>query len=159
VERILGISSYSAPFRRLSRIRSAGITDLRYGYVLDESWRSRDRFAQPERHNPPLPLPDGVDCYAVAGTLASAAATRPSGDGLVPVESALGRHASDALTLGFPAAHRAIIPATSHVDLLSSRAVYDTLRGWLSSARAAIDPRLDEDPRVHRGEDRKAERP
>ena len=135
-DRILGISSYSAPFRRLGRIRSAGITDLRYGNVLDEHWQSHDRFAQPDQQRRPLPLPADVDCYAIAATLAVTAAPRPRGDGLVPVDSALGRHASDVLTLGFPASHCAIIPATSHLDLLSSSAVYDTLRSWLSSPRA-----------------------
>ena len=35
VERLLGISPYSAPFARLGRIRSAGITDLREGRVID----------------------------------------------------------------------------------------------------------------------------
>ena len=136
IDQILGISNYSAPFRRLGRIRSAGITDLRYGNVLDENWHSRDRFAQPEQQRRPLSLPEGVNCYAIAGTLAITAAPRPRGDGLVPVDSALGRHATDALTLRFPASHCAIIPATSHLDLLSSHAVYNTLRSWLLSPRA-----------------------
>ncbi|HEY0993940.1 MAG TPA: alpha/beta fold hydrolase [Kofleriaceae bacterium] len=133
IDRILGISSYSAPFRRLGRIRSAGITDLRYGNVLDEDWQSRDRFAQPERQRRPLPLPEGVNCYAIAGTLAVTAAPRPRSDGLVTVDSALGRHTTDALTLRFAGPNRVIIPATSHLDLLSSNAVYAKLRSWLSS--------------------------
>lgn len=133
LDRILGISRYSAPFRRLGRIRSAGITDLRYGNVLDEHWQSRDRFSHPEQQRRPMPLPAGVNCYAIAGTLAATAAKRSQGDGMVPVDSALGRHAGDALTLQFPTSHCAIIPATNHLDLLSSHAVYDTLRSWLSS--------------------------
>jgi pimeloyl-ACP methyl ester carboxylesterase len=130
---LLGISSYSAPFRSLGRIRSAGITDLRYGGVLDERQQRDDRFAQLEEPRRPLPLPAGVNCYAIAGTLATARATRPRGDGMVPVDSALGRHPSKALTLGFPESHCAIIPATGHLDLLSSHAVYATLHAWLSS--------------------------
>jgi pimeloyl-ACP methyl ester carboxylesterase len=136
IDQVLGISSYSAPFRRLGRIRSAGITDLRHGNVLDEHWQNRDRFGRPEQQRQPLPLPAGVHCYAVAATLTTAAAARQRGDGLVPVDSALGRHATNELTLGFPEPHCAIIPATSHLDLLSSHAVYDTLRSWLSPPRA-----------------------
>lgn len=132
IDRILGISSYSAPFRRLGRIRSAGITDLRYGNVLDEHWRSRDRFAQQAERRQPLALPAGVNCYAVAGTLAIAPGAHQRGDGLVPVDSALGCHPGDTLTLGFPDSHCAVISATSHLDLLSSPAVYDRLRSWLS---------------------------
>lgn len=136
IDQLLGISSYSAPFRRLGRIRSAGITDLRYGNVLDEHWQSRDRFAHPDEQRRPLPLPAGINCYAVAATLAITAATTPRGDGLVSVDSALGRHASDAMTLRFPASHCAIVPGTSHFDLLSSNAVYARLRSWLSSPEA-----------------------
>src|SRR5271165_382278 len=37
---------FTAPFARLGKVRSAGITDLRHGYVLDEDWQGRDRFAK-----------------------------------------------------------------------------------------------------------------
>jgi hypothetical protein len=40
----LGLSPYTAPFARLCKLRSAGITDLRYGNVLDEDWQGFDRF-------------------------------------------------------------------------------------------------------------------
>ncbi|MEZ0310524.1 MAG: esterase/lipase family protein, partial [Myxococcota bacterium] len=36
VDVLLGVSRYSAPLARLGQIRSAGVTDLRYGNVLDE---------------------------------------------------------------------------------------------------------------------------
>jgi len=36
VDVILGVSPYSAAFARLGKIRSAGITDLRYGNLVDE---------------------------------------------------------------------------------------------------------------------------
>ena len=42
----LGVSRYTAAFARLGKIRSAGITDLRYGSFLDEDWEDRDRFAR-----------------------------------------------------------------------------------------------------------------
>jgi pimeloyl-ACP methyl ester carboxylesterase len=44
IDIILEISPYSAPFSRLGKIRSAGVTDLRYGNILDEDWKGRDRF-------------------------------------------------------------------------------------------------------------------
>ena len=46
----LGVSRYTAAFARLGKIRSAGITDLRYGSFLDEDWEDRDRFARDQRH-------------------------------------------------------------------------------------------------------------
>lgn len=42
---ILELSPYAAPFARIGRLRSAGVTDLRFGNLLDEDWQDRDRFA------------------------------------------------------------------------------------------------------------------
>ena len=132
VDRALGLSPYIAPFRRLGRIRSAGITDLRFGNVLDEHWLGRDRFAHHGDPRRSLALPAGVACYAIAGTLATAAADRLPGDGLVPVASALGTHPNPALDLGFPDDHRFIALGTRHIDLLAAPAVHATMRTWLS---------------------------
>ena len=135
IDLLLGVSRYSAPLARLGKIRSAGVTDMRYGNVLDEHWRGRDRFAHRRDDRVPLPLPLGVRCYAIAGTTAAqgAAAGRRRTDGLVPVDSALGMHARPELTLGFPEAHRWIAHGTNHVELLSRPEVYAKLRSWLSS--------------------------
>jgi hypothetical protein len=132
VDHALGLSPYIAPFRRLGRIRSAGITDLRFGNVLDEHWLGRDRFAHHGDPRRSLSLPAGVACYAIAGTLATAAADRLPGDGLVPVASALGAHPNPALDLGFPDDHRFIALGTRHIDLLAAPAVHATMRTWLS---------------------------
>ena len=132
LEVMLGVSRYSAPLARLGQIRSAGITDMRYGNVRDEHWEGRDRFAMGRDLRIPLPLPDGVACYAIAGTTAVAAAASGAlpGDGMVPVDSALGRHERPELTLEFSG--HSISPATGHLDLLTRPEVYETLRGWLA---------------------------
>ena len=56
------------------------------------------------------------------------------GDGLVPVESAFGKHSRPELTLAFPETHRATAMGVNHFELLDRRKVYETLRGWLSAA-------------------------
>jgi pimeloyl-ACP methyl ester carboxylesterase len=38
VDIVLGATPYAAPFARLGKVRSAGITDLRHGNLLDEDW-------------------------------------------------------------------------------------------------------------------------
>jgi pimeloyl-ACP methyl ester carboxylesterase len=134
VDVLLGISAYSAPLARLGQIRSAGVTDLRYGNVVDEDWTDRARFARSKDLRRGLPLPTGVDCFAIAGTTASAMAERLRGDGLVPVDSALGRHVRPELTLAFPADHQWVALGTGHMDLLSSEAVYDKLRAWIAGS-------------------------
>jgi hypothetical protein len=40
----LDLSPYTNALARLGKIRSAGITDLRYGNLLDDDWYGRDRF-------------------------------------------------------------------------------------------------------------------
>jgi pimeloyl-ACP methyl ester carboxylesterase len=136
VDVLLGVSSYSAPLARLGKIRSAGVTDLRYGCILDEHWQGRDRFAPGGDPRCALALPAGVASYAIAATTApaSAATTRRKlpGDGLVSVDSALGRHEKPALTLAFPEAHQWIGYGMGHLDLIDRPEVYETLRRWLS---------------------------
>ena len=131
VDVLLGVSRYSAPLSRLGRLRSAGVTDMRFGNVLDEHWDGRDRFAHSGDSRGNLELPAGVECYAIAGTLTPGAGGTLRSDGLVPVESALGQHEKPELTLAFPAAHQWIAFGVGHLDLLSSPEVYEKLHSWL----------------------------
>jgi pimeloyl-ACP methyl ester carboxylesterase len=129
---LLGISRYSAPFARLPRIRSAGVTDLRFGNVLDEHWEGRDRFGLHGDVRRELSLPVGVDCFFVAGSLSSHPGSALRGDGLVSVDSALGRHRLPAKTLALPESQKWVAYDTGHLALLSSPGVYAALRGWFS---------------------------
>ncbi|HEX9181857.1 MAG TPA: alpha/beta hydrolase [Burkholderiales bacterium] len=137
LEAILGATPYSRPFARLGRIRSAGITDLRYGNVLDEDWSGRDRFARGRDTRRPVPLPDGVQCYAMAATRGRKPGDlrdRLLGDGLVPVSSALGIHEDPRRSLMIPKLRQWIGYGMSHLDLLSESRVSDRLVRWFSSA-------------------------
>lgn len=130
---LLGVSAYSTPIQRLARIRSAGITDMRHGNVFDEHWQGRDRFEPFSDVRRNLTLPSAVDCYAIAATTANTMAPKLPGDGLVPVDSALGRHRRRDLTLDFPDSHQWIALETGHLDLLSKPEVYKKLRQWFGS--------------------------
>jgi hypothetical protein len=151
LHRGLGISPYLAPFTRLSGLRSEGITDLRHGNLLEQDWAA-NRFETRDTRAI-VPLPQGVACYAVASTLGqkgvgARASTPPLassaralgeawlGDGLVPLASALGRHAKASRELHLPSSHVWIGRGINHLDLLGSAAVYRRLRRWLSSAWA-----------------------
>jgi pimeloyl-ACP methyl ester carboxylesterase len=133
IEVLLGVSRYSAPLAKLGRIRSVGVTDLRFGSVVDEDWQGRDRFVVGPDPRGRLELPIGVKCFAIAGTLAAKARANLPGDGLVPVRSALGQSERPAMTLGFPEAHQWIAFGTGHLDLLGRAEVYATLRRWLAA--------------------------
>jgi pimeloyl-ACP methyl ester carboxylesterase len=128
---LLGVSRYSTPLARLGKLRSAGVTDLRFGNVLDEHWMGRDRFAMAADARKEVELPDGVECYAIAGTTSPRGESNRFGDGLVPVDSALGRHDQTHMTLAFPEAHQWIAYGVGHLDLLSDPQVYAQLKSWL----------------------------
>mgnify|MGYP001488331019 CR=1 FL=1 len=135
----LGVSPYARPFARLGKVRSAGITDLRHGNVLDDDWAGHDRFARHGDARVPVPLPRGVAFFAVAGTTSSvpgALGTRIAGDGLVPVASALGHHRDPELTLAFAPGRTWIAPGPAPPALLASRAVYERIRQWLDDGGA-----------------------
>ena len=134
VDVILGTTPFSKPFAKLGQLRSAGITDLRYGHVLDADWHGHDRFKKRADARTPLPLPAGVACYTVAATTAakrSPLADRLIGDGLVPLASALGQHSEQQHQLGFAKAAQTIVYRTHHMELLYSPEVTKHLLGWL----------------------------
>jgi hypothetical protein len=117
----------------LGGLRSAGITDLRYGNLLDEDWLQFDRFASKGDLRKSVSLPDGVECFAIAATTGERrgdASDRLLGDGLVPVASALGRHREVAKTLRIPESNQSIFYGTNHLELLSDRDVYAQLKNW-----------------------------
>jgi hypothetical protein len=106
---------------------------MRYGFVLDEHWAGRGRFARVEDPRRDLTLPEEVSCFAIAGRSAGTLI----GDGLVPVDSALGRHERPDLTLPFPRSHQWIAEGVGHLELLHRREVYDHLRAWLAAPRSS----------------------
>ena len=57
------------------------------------------------------------------------------GDGMVPVNSALGRHEDHGLTLSFAPSRQWVGYGMNHWDLLSQPAVYEQIRRWIASPR------------------------
>jgi len=58
---LLQISPYSAPFAKVTKVRSSGLTDLRHGYIIDEDWNN-------EEVRKIIPLPKNIQCYSIATT-------------------------------------------------------------------------------------------
>ncbi len=116
-ERVLGSMPFARQFTRIGALRSQGILDLREGRLSPDS--------------PPDDLPTDVRCFAVAAVLARApehASAHLLGDGLVPIESALGRR-----TFGTPVDDELVVPGTGHLQLLRSAVVRRQLSAWLGA--------------------------
>ena len=134
VDLLLGATSYAAPFARLGKLRSAGITDLRHGNLTDEDWVGRDRFARHADRRQLVPLPEATRCYAMAASIGEKTGDlkdRLLGDGLVPLDSALGRHKNPEHTLDFPEHRQWVGYGMNHLDLLNRPEVFAQLREWL----------------------------
>jgi hypothetical protein len=115
---------YTKPFSSLTRIRSAGITDLRHG-------------------NPHTPLPDSVNCYTIAATLAEKRSTLADhlvGDGMVPLRSALGRHKDATKTLSFAKTSQHIMYNMNHMKLINSPEVNRQIVHWLAPTETVSKP-------------------
>lgn len=126
---------YTKPLARLAKIRSAGVTDLRYGNLIEEDWQNQASNELPKDHRCPIPLPTGIDCYSIAAVIGQASDSISSkiiGDRLVAIDSALGRHKDPAKQLSFKDENTWIAEDCSHLDLLNKPEVYTSLKSWLT---------------------------
>ncbi len=133
VDFVLQATPYLKSFARLGKIRSAGITDLRYGNLVDADWQETDRFELRDDERTPIPLPEGIDFYNIAATKSKQSAdpsARLAGDGLVGMDSALGKHKDPDKNLGFKAEKNGILYEFNHMDLVKCQRVLELLRKW-----------------------------
>jgi pimeloyl-ACP methyl ester carboxylesterase len=138
IDVLLGSTPYTAPLAKLGQLRSAGITDLRHGHVRDEDWQGDNRFHRLPDQRLITPLPAGVNCFAVAATMAAkrgALANRLIGDGLVPLHSALGEHTDPRRDLGFAKSEQLVCYRMNHMELLSSPMLTQQMLDWLKPAK------------------------
>ncbi|WP_411893318.1 esterase/lipase family protein [Winogradskyella sp. A2] len=133
---ILESIPYAKPFARLGKVRSAGITDLRHGNLIDEDWQDKDRFQLQKDPRQHIPLPKQIECYSIAAVIGKA--TEPIshkivGDSLVDIKSALGQHRNPSKKLEFKKKNTWIAYESKHLDLLNNPKVYTKIKAWLIS--------------------------
>ena len=134
VDELLESTPYSRPFAALGKLRSAGITDLRTGSLLDDDWCDQGRFHRKSDRREVVPLPNDVACYTVAALAArqNNPVTRLFGDGLVPLQSALGWHHESQRVLKFEEKAQHIAHGVNHMGLLNSPEVKRHILQWLA---------------------------
>jgi pimeloyl-ACP methyl ester carboxylesterase len=117
-------------------LRSSGIKDLRYGYLLDEDWFGQDPDVYLRRTAAEIPFLETANHYFVCATLArnhDARGARVIGDLLVLHASAWGQ--SPGQRLRFPVDHYRHIGGATHFDLLNHPVIFDQIRRWLGSRK------------------------
>jgi pimeloyl-ACP methyl ester carboxylesterase len=125
---------YAKPFARLGKVRSAGITDLRYGSLVDEDWQGSDRFEIKADQSQHIPLPKRIACYniaAVIGQETDVISPQVLGDSMVDIKSALGQHENPAKQLQFKKKNTWVAYGVSHLGLLNNLEVYAKIKAWL----------------------------
>jgi hypothetical protein len=113
-------------------LRSAGIKDLRHGFVLDEDWRhyDLDRLAFPVPGRPRDPV--HVRWFIAVGTLGESggALAATLGDGLVRPPSAQGASMDPRERELLPPAEVQQFNGTSHLALMNDPAVLAQMLEW-----------------------------
>ena len=125
--RLLGATPYSRPLMRLANLRSDGIRDLRFGYVLEDQWR--DRPLDEPRPSSKVPLDTQVEQLFIAGSVSEPDHPQPRGDWLVTVESGLA-------TRLYPQAERLtreLFYQMGHMTMIEESRTYARIQRWLES--------------------------
>ncbi|WP_440223236.1 lipase family alpha/beta hydrolase [Dokdonella sp. MW10] len=139
LDAMLAASPYTSALSRIGRVRSVGITDLRDAALLDTDWMASDRASRGNGRRPRVSMPRTVRCYAIAGSLArrpDSLGGRVLGDGLVPLDSALGYVSERSRALRIPASRQWIAYGTGHLGLLWDARVYARILEWMREPAA-----------------------
>lgn len=124
-------------------LRSVGIKDLRYGYLVDECWNGLDCDAFLTNTSREIPFLPTASHYFICATVSrepDALAGRIVGDLLVLRASAWSQKRGERLR--FAVDHYGHIGGTNHFELLNHPAIYHQIRRWMAPKRALPAPRV-----------------
>jgi hypothetical protein len=122
------------PFAAPIRVRSVGVKDLAYGYVVDADWEGHDPDGFRINTQTEVPYLQTATHYFVSASLSrdpDAPVGRLLGDLLVLRPSAWAQGGRGE-RLRFPVEQYAHVGGASHFDLLNHPAVYAQIHRWLS---------------------------
>jgi pimeloyl-ACP methyl ester carboxylesterase len=125
-------------FAQALNIRSAGIKDLRYGYLVDECWIGEDCDAFLHNTSTDIPFLRTANHYFICATLTRDPDTliaRVIGDMLVLRASAWSNRGRGE-RMRFPIDQYQHLGGANHFDLLNHPAIYEQMRRWLAGRKA-----------------------
>jgi hypothetical protein len=138
----LSKSELTRPVAALINRRSAGIKDLRFGYIVDDDWSDCDADSCLKSHRHSVPLLPSASHYSISAAITTGR-RHPLGwifgDLLVPPASAHGRHPRNR-HIPFDVDHRYHLEQAHHFDLLNHPAVYDVMAAWLQTQSSSPTP-------------------
>ncbi len=114
-------------------LRSSGIKDLRFGYLVDEDWEGRDPDAPLKNNKHFVPLLESASHYIITGTLTenpNHPVSRMIGDVLVRKSSALGRSKEENQSIPFDKANHREFNKMGHMMLTHNLEVYLQIKKW-----------------------------
>jgi hypothetical protein len=145
LERITNVASHALArlpetrsFSRALNLRSAGVKDLRYGYLRDEDWHGQDPDTFLRNTGREIPFLGSANTYFVCATVSHDPHShfgRLVGDLLVLRASAWA-HGGRGEQMQFPIDNYRHLGGVHHFDLLNHPAVYGQIKRWLTSDRA-----------------------
>ncbi len=118
---------------KILNARSAGIKDLRFGYVVDEDWQGRDPDALLDDGRTDVPCVDGATYCWIGATITKDPAHplgRILGDALVRPASAAGAARDPARHVPFQLGR--MVPGMHHLRVQNHPAVYAVILRWLA---------------------------
>ena len=119
---------------KVLNLRSAGIKDMRFGYLTEADWRDKDADKLLKNNKTPPKLLENVAYFIVSGRLTLKEKhwlTHLFGDILVTTKSATA-HSKNASEFNFPTQNHVQMPKMYHFQLQNSPKVYEQLTKWLS---------------------------
>jgi pimeloyl-ACP methyl ester carboxylesterase len=126
-------------FAKLLNRRSAGIKDLRYGYLVDDDWFGHDPDEYLRRIGREIPFLTTANHYFVCATL-NEPLGRIIGDMLVMRASAWGQTRRGE-RMRFPVDQYRHFAGLNHFQLLNHPAIYHQIHKWLAPRKALPAPR------------------
>ncbi|MBK9733814.1 MAG: hypothetical protein IPO92_02105 [Saprospiraceae bacterium] len=119
---------------RAINMRSAGIKDLRFGYITEEDWKNKQPDSLLSNTKKPVSKLEGVNYFVIYGILPRKEKHwlgNVFGDVLVTAKSATGR-SYDNSGFNFREEHHFEFPKTNHATFTSNQAVYKKILELLS---------------------------
>ncbi len=127
------LNPYTRIISGIINMRSSGMKDTRFGYLLDEDWKGKDPDTLLSSNRHPVPLLEGVDHYVISSTLKAPGhpVSLFIGDGVVSHSSARGKSIFREDGIAFPEDNFKSFANIGHPRLRRHPDVYEQIKEWM----------------------------